>query len=155
MSLARLERRVPPLAVTVLLAGLMSVLAVQWPAMVFAVPGHRALAVATMAAGLAVALAGVVAFRRAGTSVDPMNVRKAATLVTAGIYRVTRNPMYLGFLLVLLGVALWWAHAVAALAVPLFVLYMNRFQIEPEERWLRERYGVDFEDYCKRVRRWL
>ena len=76
-------------------------------------------------------------------------------MVTTGICRVTRNPMYLGFALALLGWGLWLGHAVA-LGVPLaFVLYVNRFQIQPEERALRAKFGAPYEDYRRRVRRWL
>lgn len=106
-------------------------------------------------AGVGVCLAGVLAFRQARTTVDPMHPAKATTLVVRGIYHHTRNPMYLGFLLVLLAWALYLSTLSALAILPLFVWYLTVFQIEPEEDALRERFGVDFDLYSARVRRWL
>ena len=76
-------------------------------------------------------------------------------MVTRGVYRWTRNPMYLGMLVVLAGWAVWLGSAAALLGLPLSVLLLNRLQIGPEERILRERFGQDYIDYQARVRRWL
>lgn len=99
------------------------------------VPGW--LAAALLAIGISVALAGVAAFRHAATTVNPMAPERANAMVTTGIYRVSRNPMYLGMLLALIAwAAVLWSPL--PLVWPLaFALYMNRFQIAPEERALR------------------
>ena len=76
-------------------------------------------------------------------------------MVTSGVYRVSRNPMYAGLLLGLAGWALHLAHPLPFVVLPLFVAYLNRFQIAPEERWLAERFGADFTAYQSRVRRWF
>ena len=94
-------------------------------------------------------------FRRGKTTVNPMTPEAASTLVTAGVYRWTRNPMYLGFGVALVGWAVWLANGAAFVPLFLYVLYMNRFQIGPEERALEARFGAAFTDYRKRVRRWL
>jgi len=107
------------------------------------------------AAGLAIGLSGVAVFRRAGTTVDPMKPGSASSLVRSGIYRLTRNPMYVGLLLVLLGWAVVLTSPAALVVASSFVLYMNRFQIVPEERALRSRFGAEFEAYRARVRRWI
>jgi len=73
----------------------------------------------------------------------------------SGVYRLTRNPMYLGFLLVLLGWAIFLSNALAFLLLPAFIFYMNRFQIEPEEKALTSLFGQQFVAYTSRVRRWL
>jgi protein-S-isoprenylcysteine O-methyltransferase Ste14 len=78
----------------------------------------------------------------------------ASSLVVTGIYRHTRNPMYLGGLVMLSGWALFLATLSACLFLPLFVAYLTRFQIIPEEKVLRARFGTEFDDYVKRVRRW-
>ena len=122
----------------------------RWP-----FPAHQVLAVAAVVAGALISLAGVVQFRRARTTVNPMTPEASSSLVVAGLYRWTRNPMYLGFLVALIGVALWLASPAALLVLPFFVLYMNRFQIVPEERALAARFGASFEEYRRRVRRWL
>lgn len=105
--------------------------------------------------GAGVSLAGVRSFRQAKTTVNPLKPERATHLVDGGIYRLTRNPMYLGMLLVLLG----WAAALAswwALFGPLvFALYMSHFQIRPEEQALLQLFGREFEDYKEKVRRWL
>lgn len=79
----------------------------------------------------------------------------ASTLVTSGIYRVTRNPMYLGILFALLGWGLFLSNLGSLLFCGVFVLYMSRFQIQPEERALEVKFGVAFIMYKSRVRRWL
>jgi protein-S-isoprenylcysteine O-methyltransferase Ste14 len=87
--------------------------------------------------------------------VDPTNPEKSTSVVTGGIYRFSRNPMYLGFLLVLAGLAAYLSTPVTLAGPVLFLLYMNRFQILPEERILTKRFGADYENYLRRVRRWL
>lgn len=103
----------------------------------------------------AITAAGAVRFRRARTTVNPLLPENASTLVTSGIFRYTRNPMYLALTLALLGVAawLWWAPALLAAAG--FAAYTTRFQIEPEERVLRLKFGDAYARYCQSVRRWL
>jgi len=105
--------------------------------------------------GILVAAAGLIAFRRARTSANPMHPEAATTLVTSGVYAWTRNPMYLGWLPILAGWAAYLQHPVSLLVVPLFVLYLTRFQIVPEERALAAKFGTQFEAYRRRARRWL
>jgi protein-S-isoprenylcysteine O-methyltransferase Ste14 len=119
------------------------------------VPARLVVALALVLAGALVAAAGVVAFRRHKTTVNPFTPDQSSSLVTMGVYRFSRNPMYLGFLLALAGWAVYLASWPAALWLPAFVLYMNRFQIQPEERALLERFGQQFVTYSKTTRRWL
>ena len=98
---------------------------------------------------------GFASFRRAKTTVNPMKPDSASSLVVSGIYDLTRNPMYLGFLVILVGWAFFLSNALGFIFLPLFVLYMNRFQIEPEERALASVFGEAFASYRSRVRRWL
>lgn len=104
--------------------------------------------------GIGFDLAGIVAFRRARTTVNPLRPEKASTLVTDGVYGITRNPMYVGMACLLLAWACWLAGAWTFAGPVLFVAYITRFQIVPEERVLRERFG-DYAAYSSRVRRWL
>ncbi|MDE2996139.1 MAG: isoprenylcysteine carboxylmethyltransferase family protein [Bacteroidota bacterium] len=112
-------------------------------------------AVFIVTVGFVVAIAGVAAFRKAQTTVDPFNPNKASSLVTGGIYRHSRNPMYLGMLLVLMGWALYLSDGLSLALTLLFVPYMIRFQIKPEERVMREKFGEEFDRYCNAVRRWV
>jgi protein-S-isoprenylcysteine O-methyltransferase Ste14 len=112
-------------------------------------------ALTLVAVGLVVSTAGVVSFRRARTTINPTKPMATSALVSGGIYRITRNPMYLGLLLELLGWAAFLANPLALLLVPAFVLYINRFQIKPEERTLSALFGGEYGAYQERVRRWL
>jgi protein-S-isoprenylcysteine O-methyltransferase Ste14 len=150
-----LKLRIPPPLVAAMIALLMWLVSRAVPAAELALHARRVLAACVAVAGVAIALAGVVAFRRVRTTVNPLHPEKASTLVTSGIYRLTRNPMYLGMLLVLLAWALILSNAVAASVVPAFVLYMNRFQIMAEETALSAAFGQEFVEYKSRVRRWL
>ncbi len=150
-----LENRIPPPAITLAWGVLMGLLARWTPGLELGQGLRLALALALVCAGVSVALAGVVAFRRARTTVNPLKPGSASALVTSGIYRVTRNPMYVGFALCLLAWGLYLASPLALLGVPGFVLYLNRWQIIPEERALERLFGDDFRVYRQRVRRWL
>jgi len=112
-------------------------------------------ALAFACVGLVLDLAGLISFMQAKTAVNPLKPASASSLVSSGIYRLTRNPMYLGLLLMLLGWATFLANGLAYFIAPLFVLYINRFQIHPEERVLLQKFGARFSAYKARVRRWL
>ncbi|MEO1082491.1 MAG: isoprenylcysteine carboxylmethyltransferase family protein [Pseudomonadota bacterium] len=129
-----------------------------------ALPGHDlpmswslARGVASGLAGLGIVLAvlGVREFRRAMTTVDPRFPAKASALVSGGVYRYSRNPMYLGMLLCLTALFVHLRSLPAGLLLPCFVLYMNHYQIAPEERAMRERFGEVYAEYRARVRRWI
>ena len=96
-----------------------------------------------------------MAFRRAKTTVNPITPEATTTMVTSGLYRFSRNPMYLGLLVVLIGWALFLSHPLAFAVLPLFVLYMNRFQIIPEEQILSAKFAHQFTAYKETVRRWV
>ena len=149
-----LELRIPPLALLLVFASGMVVVAYAVPAAI-TVPWRVALAIALALAGALVALAGVVAFRKHRTTVNPFTPEQSSSLVSTGIYRFSRNPMYLGFLLALAGLGALLANWASALLIPVFVAYMNRFQIQPEERALRQRFGQAFATYSATARRWL
>jgi protein-S-isoprenylcysteine O-methyltransferase Ste14 len=150
-----LELRVPPLGVLAVFAIAMAAVAWLLPAAKVVVPARLVLAAALAGLGVIVPVAGVIAFRRHKTTVNPFTPDQSSSLVADGIYRFSRNPMYLGFLLILVGWSVWLGNWAAALLLPLFVIYMNKFQIEPEERMLRDRFGPQFAKYCEGVRRWL
>jgi protein-S-isoprenylcysteine O-methyltransferase Ste14 len=98
---------------------------------------------------------GIIQFRYSGTTFNPMQPEAASALVTTGIYKVTRNPMYLGILLILIGWGLFLSNLFSCLVTILFILYMNRYQIKPEEKTLELLFGESFIDYKSQVRRWL
>ena len=105
--------------------------------------------------GVVVAMLGSLAFKRVGTTVNPLKPNAASALVTSGIYRYTRNPMYVGVATVLLGWAIYLAAPLAIVGPLAFVAYITRFQIIPEERALSVKFGGEFAEYQARVHRWL
>ena len=106
-------------------------------------------------AALIIGLSAVFGFHRAKTTVNPLKPEASTALVTGGIYQWTRNPMYLAMLLVLVAWACIVSNWASLAMLPLFVAYLNRFQIGPEERALHARFGAEFESYRRKVRRWL
>jgi protein-S-isoprenylcysteine O-methyltransferase Ste14 len=150
-----LDLKVPPLAAGALLAALMWLVSRLVPGFNFVFPGREFLALILAIAGAMIILLGVASFRRAKTTINPMKPELSSALVISGIYKLTRNPMYLGFLLVLASWAVFLSNALAFVFVPAFIFYMNRFQIEPEEKALAAKFNQEFVDYKSRVRRWL
>lgn len=151
----KLELKVPPVAVWFVFALLVWMVSQVLPLVRLAFFGHQGLAVLLFVAGGIIALMGVLEFRRAQTTVNPMQPHQASCVVDTGIFKLTRNPMYLGLAVSLLGVAAWWSTFGGYLLVPLFCLYLTRFQIIPEERALLKLFGAPCADYMHRVRRWL
>ncbi|PAU94434.1 protein-S-isoprenylcysteine methyltransferase [Aliifodinibius salipaludis] len=105
--------------------------------------------------GGGIGLLGLVAFYKASTSIDPHKPKKASNLVTNGIYSISRNPMYLGLLMILIGYGFYLGNILVFIMIPLFVGYMNRFQIIPEERVMEEKFDDEFHRYKSEVRRWF
>ena len=143
------------MALFALAAGLMAL--VRWlaPGAAFGFPGQLLVAsIVLLGAGL-VGLAGVRAFARAQTTFNPLAPERASRLVSGGICRFSRNPMYLALLLALLAWGLWLGNLPALALLPAFVLVLNRLQIQPEERALARLFGAEYEAYCRQVRRWL
>ena len=154
-GLKALELKVPPLALCLAFAVAIAAVA-QWvPAASGPFPGQRALAAGLLLCGLAVGGAAVWRFRQARTSLNPLQPGHASAVVATGVLRYSRNPMYLGMALGLLGVSTWFATLAGPVLVLLFCAWMTRFQIQPEERALLARFGPAFAAYMASVRRWL
>jgi protein-S-isoprenylcysteine O-methyltransferase Ste14 len=147
--------RIPPLLVTALTLILIWAIARILPGLSMKIPLRLWLASALTLAGSVVTVWAVASFQSARTTVNPLIPDAASRLLVSGIYRHSRNPMYLGMLLVVAGWTLYQANAAAALMLPGFVAYLKRFQIEPEEEILKRKFGTEYEEYFNRVRRWL
>lgn len=151
----QLDNRIPPLALWAACVAL-AVASARWlNPWDIAVPGHRFVAATLLLLGVAIAAAGVVEFRRHKTTVNPMEPGRASAVVASGVYRFSRNPMYLGMALAMLGVVFWWPSVAGGIVVLLFCLYIDRFQIRPEEKVLLGLFGDDYSAYLSRVRRWI
>lgn len=151
----RLELRVPPLALAAATAIAIVLASVHAPLVRLPFPGRNFVAAFLAIAGLAVAVGGVAQFRRARTTVNPLSPERTSAIVTTGLYRWSRNPMYLGMALILLGLAAWASTLAGYLFVAAFCACLTRFQIVPEERSLLVAFGPEFQRYMNEVRRWI
>jgi protein-S-isoprenylcysteine O-methyltransferase Ste14 len=150
-----LEHRIPPPLLLLILGGAMgAVLLGQTPPALPTVYRCVFAVLFFLAAGV-FGFPAIRAFAQARTTINPVAIDQASSLVTSGIYQVTRNPMYVALTLLLCAWAFWLARPLAALGPVAFVLFINRFQIVPEERVLVDKFGDAYQDYRKAVRRWL
>lgn len=155
MSLTTFKNPIPPLvltAVVVLLAFLFR--ARPGPAEELSmIAGGAGYSVAFM--GLMIMVSAARTFRQHKTTLNPIHLEDVSTLVRRGVFRYSRNPMYLGMVVLVFGLCLawgsWWGFG---LGLGLF-LYLDRFQIRPEEKVLSAQFGSAFDDYKKHTRRWL
>lgn len=145
-----LETRLPPPILLVVLA-----------AVVWRLPGAVSsgvcisIGVPCLVLGLSINAWSKVMFRSARTTVNPLHPERSSALVTSGLYRYSRHPMYLGYALALLGWVICHGQLLGLLAVALFIGYVTVFQILPEERCLSARFQADYAVYRAAVRRWL
>ncbi|MFK3989574.1 methyltransferase family protein [Psychrobacter sp. NPDC064578] len=150
-----LALKVPPVAQVIITAAAMYGVSKMVPALTFSLNGSTVLAVALGLMGLSLGIMGVTQFRIAQTTPNPQALEKVSSLVTSGVYQYSRNPMYVGLVLILLGWAFYLSHFLAFVLLPIFILYMTRFQIQPEERMMAQKFGKTYQDYLNKVRRWI
>lgn len=150
-----LELKIPPPLVGIVIS------AAMWFAKDFAPVFDLTLSVRITIAAFVLCLAGyfgiagTVAFRRAKTTVNPLKPQNSSVLVTSGVYQITRNPMYVSFTLILVAWMVYLASITSVAGPVLYMLYITRFQIKPEERILQGIFGEAFTAYMQRTRRWL
>lgn len=150
-----LALKVPPVAQVIITAAAMYGVSKMVPALTFSLNGSTALAVGLGVMGLSLGIMGVTQFRIAQTTPNPQALEQVSSLVTSGIYQYSRNPMYVGLVLILLGWAFYLSHFLAFVLLPIFILYITRFQIQPEERMMAQKFGKTYQDYLNKVRRWI
>lgn len=155
VSLQRLNLKLPPVLAALIFALLMWLISRVLPATSIAEYARWVSIVVLLVAGAYFALAGVVSFKKAQTTVNPLKPDECSSLVTSGVFQRSRNPMYLGLLFLLIAWGLFLSNLFSVIFAAGFPLYMNRFQIRPEERALLSLYGQDYSDYMNKARRWL
>ena len=153
--LSFLEHRIPPPII-----GVITLLIIWFIARYSVGPAFNNNAVNMLAAilaitGLAIDIISLGAFKKAKTTFNPLSPEKASALVTGGLYKISRNPMYLGMLLILTGWTLYQSQFLGFIPLLGFVLYMNRFQIIPEEEAMIKNFGNSYRDYMTQTRRWI
>lgn len=150
-----MKLKVPPVLVFLCFGLMMYLLAEFLPIGYFDFYGRMLLAKILVGAGIIIVMLALIQFKMSKTTVDPTKPDKASNLVVGGIYKFSRNPMYLAMLLLLLALGIFLGNAFNTLVAAGFVAYMNRFQIIPEEQILLNKFGRTFKDYCILTRRWF
>lgn len=150
-----LKLKIPPLLLTILFGLVMWVISLCTKSLIIPDVTRLVLSLGLSAFGFIVSLSGVASFRAAKTTVNPLSPSETTSLVTTGVYKFSRNPMYLGFLLVLIGWGVFLSNLYSLSLAVLFVFYMNTFQIQPEEHIIQKIFGREFDEYQERVRRWI
>lgn len=153
--LKKLDLLIPPLPLTIVLCVIIAFSDHYFPEYSLTIPSAIEWGFAFWVVGIAFVLPAATSFFKAKTTVDPRTPEKTKALVITGLYKVSRNPMYVGFLFVIVGTACFYQHISGVIISVIFIPYMNRFQITLEEQHLHRNFGDEYEQYCKRVRRWL
>lgn len=150
-----LETKIPPPLVGLAFVGISFSLDSLFPSYSIEIPFRDFLAIFFVACGLGFAVAGTVAFRQSKTTINPLSPEKASALVVGGVYQISRNPMYVGLASLLFGWLIFLSSIPAFLSLIGFILYIDRFQIQVEERALTAIFGEEFVKYKNSVRAWL
>ena len=150
-----MKLKIPPALVAAIIAGLMRMVSVYLPFGSLTLFGAYWVAGLLVVAGGVLGMVGLFQFYRNGTSIDPHNPQKTRSLVTGGIYQYSRNPMYLALFFLLIAYASILQNVLNLVLLPLFIWYMNRYQIIPEEEVMEEKFGDEYREYKSKVRRWL
>ena len=153
--MVNMHKLIPPPVVVAFIGGLMWGIS-QWLTFgAWSVVWQKVFALVLLVVGVALMVGAAGSFFRVKTTINPMRPAQTTSLVTTGLFGFSRNPIYLGDLLLLIALFFWLGNVINIIFLPLFVWLINRFQIEPEERALSQLFGDTYRDYCKKVRRWV
>ncbi|MEO7013132.1 MAG: isoprenylcysteine carboxylmethyltransferase family protein [Dokdonella sp.] len=153
--MVNLEHRIPPPVIGLLTTALMWAMAAYGPRFAIEADLKHVLMGVLVLIGIAFDVLGILAFRDSRTTISPLRPERSSSLVTGGVYRITRNPMYVGMVFFLLAWSVFLSTLLPLAGIVVFVLYITRFQIQPEERALERIFGEQYSAYCARVRRWI
>lgn len=152
-----LDNKIPPPVVAVFCAAAMYWLAHSKFAIPINILAHMELEIALtiLLVAVLIAFCAVWSFKQAQTTISPTKPQNSAALVTTGLFKYSRNPMYVAVALSLFAFVIYLNDYLSLIGVVAFVLYITQFQIKPEERVLREKFGAPYETYLSVVRRWI
>jgi len=150
-----MKLKIPPPIIFLFSLGLMFGLHFLFADLAQELPYRKTLSRVLLVVGVLIVIAGMLAFRLHNTTTNPLKPKKTTHLVTSGIYQFTRNPMYLGMVLILLGGSIRIGNPLSIIGIIFFIWYLTRFQIKPEEEALMDLFEQDYKEYCSRVRRWI
>jgi len=150
-----MDLKVIPVVQLLIAAGFMIIFSKLWPEFVMNWPAHKLVGLFLLSIAVLVGISAIVSFRKHKTTVNPTKPETSSTIVSSGIYSFSRNPMYLAMLLSLISLAYYLQHLTSLPIILVFISYMTRFQIMPEEKMLTKRFGQQYLEYQVKVRRWL
>ena len=150
-----MKLKILPIVYVIIFAALMLVIGYATNTINFTFRNQGPIAGLIFISGISIVLIGGYQFRKTSTTVNPLNPEESSKLVTTGIYRFSRNPMYIGFFLFLVAWDVILGSIPSLIMLPVFVLLINEVQIKPEEAILKEKFGTEYEMYLKNVRRWI
>lgn len=148
-----LKNKIPPPLVTLFFGAMIYYSTALIPSVSFKY--QCLLAVLVLIMGIAIILAAILTFRQLQTTINPLQPNKATSLAVSGVFRFSRNPMYLAMLLILVALSLASGALAAVFLLPGFVIYISIFQIVPEEQAMEKLFSDQYLKYCKKVRRWI
>ena len=119
------------------------------------IPFQNLISIFILSIGILILLNPVLKFKKSKTTINPIKFKKVNKLVTSGIYKYSRNPMYLGLLMIVVSSSIFYLNIYSILTPLFFYLWINRFQIKREEVFLTEKFGEDYLSYKKKTRRWI
>tara|TARA_B100000989_G_scaffold49176_1_gene32261 strand:+ start:259 stop:711 length:453 start_codon:yes stop_codon:yes gene_type:complete len=118
-------------------------------------PFQTLISIFILSVGILILINPVLKFKKSKTTINPIKFKKVNKLVTSGIYKYTRNPMYLGLLMIVISSSIFYLNIYSILTPPFFYLWINRFQIKREEIFLTEKFGKEYLSYKNKTRRWI
>ncbi|MEP1151464.1 MAG: isoprenylcysteine carboxylmethyltransferase family protein [Balneola sp.] len=150
-----MKLKIPPVIVVAITAFLMWVIADYLSLDILEFNAPKWIIILTSIFGFLCIVLGIIQFTIKKTTVNPHKPEESTSLVNSGIYSISRNPMYLGMLIFLMFYGLFLGDGLVFLMLPIFIWYMNSFQIKPEEEMMIQLFGDEYKEYQQKVRRWI
>ncbi len=150
-----MDLKVIPVVQVLIAVILMLIISKLLPSLTLSLPAHTIIALLGLFIAITVGIAAVISFNKHKTTVNPTKPETSSTIVSSGIYSFSRNPMYLAMLIALVSLAYYLQHLASLPIILIFIGYMTRFQIIPEEKMLTKLFGQQYIDYQVKVRRWF
>ncbi|MBA6231515.1 MULTISPECIES: methyltransferase family protein [unclassified Colwellia] len=150
-----MELKIIPVVQVLFAVILMITFSKLWPMFSFNWPAYLIVALLLLVLSVGVGISAIVSFKKHKTTVNPTKPETSSTVVNSGIYAISRNPMYLAMLIALVSLTYYLQHLMCLPVILIFISYMTRYQIIPEEQMLMKIFGQQYKDYQTKVRRWL
>lgn len=151
----KFELLIPPPIISVIVMIIQYAMYKLFPICSFYWVGNNIVSTVLILIGLSLAVTGIITFKKHSTTTKPTQPELSSKIVSSGVYKISRNPMYLGILFGLLGIGFYFGNIISILTPLLFFIYITQFQIKPEERILKKKFVEDYRKYISSTRRWI